>query len=108
MQGWDDWIAELETIRSEGYDVIVPGHAAANRPFDECGLDYTKAYLEATKKHYQAAKSNPDENARVAEFFQNMELDFFDSELRKSNEMNAAVLLGSREWNDEWNDNWDE
>jgi hypothetical protein len=37
-----------------------------------------------------------------------MEFDFFDSELRKSNEMNANVLLGDREWNDMWNENLDE
>ena len=108
MGGWDAWINELENIRKENFEVIIPGHAAFDRPFDECGLDYTKAYLEATKKYFEAAAKNPNKDARVPEFFMNMEVDFFDSELRKSNEMNAAVLLGDREWNDQWNENWDE
>ncbi len=108
MKGWDAWIEELENIRRENYEVIIPGHAAFNRSFDESGLDYTKAYLEATKKHFQEQINNKDMDSRVSEFFLGMEVDFFDSELRKSNEMNAAVLLGDREWNEEWNDNWDD
>jgi glyoxylase-like metal-dependent hydrolase (beta-lactamase superfamily II) len=104
MKGWDAWIQELETIRGEGYDVIIPGHAAFGRCFDESGLDYTKDYLEATKKHFEAAAKNENKDARVAQFFSNMEIDFFDSELRMSNEMNANVLLGDREWNDLWNE----
>jgi glyoxylase-like metal-dependent hydrolase (beta-lactamase superfamily II) len=107
-KGWDAWIAELEQIRTEGYDVIIPGHAASGRPFDQSGLDYTRAYLEETRRQFELAVKIPDKDRRVAQFFLNMELAFFDSELRKSNEMNANVLLGDRDWNDQWNENWED
>jgi glyoxylase-like metal-dependent hydrolase (beta-lactamase superfamily II) len=108
VAGWDLWIDELEAIRAAGYQVIIPGHAAFGREFNESGLDYTKSYLEATKRNFLLCAKLDDAEARVSQFLMNMELEFFDSELRKSNEMNAAVLLGSREWNDQWNNNWDE
>jgi glyoxylase-like metal-dependent hydrolase (beta-lactamase superfamily II) len=108
MKGWDLWIQELENIRAGGFDVIIPGHAAFGRCFDESGLDYTKEYLEVTKEKFEAAAKSENKDARVPQFFYDMEFEFFDSELRKSNEMNANVLLGDREWNDQWNENWEE
>jgi glyoxylase-like metal-dependent hydrolase (beta-lactamase superfamily II) len=99
------WIEELENIRKMGPEVIIPGHAAFGKLFDESGLNYTRDYLIATDEELGAARSCPNQAAAVNQFFYKMEFRFFDSELRKSNEMNANVLLGDREWNKQWNDN---
>jgi glyoxylase-like metal-dependent hydrolase (beta-lactamase superfamily II) len=102
------WIEELEAIRKMGAEVIIPGHAAFGRQFDESGLNYTRDYLIATDEELDAANKLNDKQAAIHQFFYNMEFRFFDSELRKSNEMNANVLLGARDWNAKWNDNMDD
>jgi glyoxylase-like metal-dependent hydrolase (beta-lactamase superfamily II) len=94
-RGHQKWLEEIESIRAMGADVIIPGHAKEGMPFDESGLDYTRDYLIATGEELANSKDK-------YEFFYNMEVRFFDSKLRKSNEMNASVMLGDREWN--WND----
>jgi len=94
-RGRQKWLEELETIRALGAEVIIPGHAKEGMAFDESGLDYTRDYLLATDK----ALSETNDKF---EFFYRMEDGFFDSKLRKSNRMNANVILGDFEW--EWND----
>jgi glyoxylase-like metal-dependent hydrolase (beta-lactamase superfamily II) len=94
-RGRKKWLEEIEHIRALNADVIIPGHAKEDMPFDESGLDYTRDYIIATDEELATAKDKH-------EFFYNMEVRFFDSKLRKSNEMNASVMLGDREWN--WND----
>ncbi|MDR3295609.1 MAG: MBL fold metallo-hydrolase [Clostridiales Family XIII bacterium] len=90
-KGRRNWLAELENIRSMGADVIIPGHATENMPFDETGLDFTRDYLLATEE--ELAKK-----PTVEAFFYNIEKRFFGAKLRKSNEMNANVMCGDREW----------
>jgi glyoxylase-like metal-dependent hydrolase (beta-lactamase superfamily II) len=94
-RGRKKWIEELETIRALGADVIIPGHAKEGMPFDETGLNFTRDYLIATDEVLAQTK---DKRA----FFYEMEARFFDAKLRKSNMMNAEVILGGMEWN--WND----
>jgi len=94
-KGRKKWLEEIETIRALGAEVIIPGHAKEGLPFDESGLNFTRDYLIATDEELAKTKDK-------YEFFYNMELRFFDSKLRKSNKMNAEVILGGMEW--EWND----
>jgi glyoxylase-like metal-dependent hydrolase (beta-lactamase superfamily II) len=107
MKGREHWIADLEKIRALGADVIIPGHAKPNMSFDESGLDFTRDYLIATNEELTAIQQKGESAGAVSEFYYNMEKRFFDSELRMSNEMNANVLLGGREWNDLWNEDMD-
>jgi glyoxylase-like metal-dependent hydrolase (beta-lactamase superfamily II) len=93
--GRKKWLEEIEEIRALGADVIIPGHAREGVPFDESGLNYTRDYLIATDEEIANSKDK-------YEFFYNMETRFFDSKLRRSNEMNASVIMGDRVW--EWND----
>jgi glyoxylase-like metal-dependent hydrolase (beta-lactamase superfamily II) len=99
-KGRKRWIDDLEKIRALGAEVIIPGHAKRDQPFDETGLDYTRDYLIATDEEL-------DKGLTAQEFFYNMEKRFFDSKLRKSNEMNSNVFLGGRVWNNLWNDDMD-
>ncbi|MDR1185606.1 MAG: MBL fold metallo-hydrolase [Coriobacteriales bacterium] len=94
-RGRKKWLEELETIRALGAEVIIPGHAKEDMPFDETGLNFTRDYLIATD---EVLAQTQDEHA----FFHEMETRFFDAKLRKSNAMNANVILGGLEWN--WND----
>jgi len=63
--------------------------------FNESGPQYTIDYCEATIKYL-------NETDDLYKFFYLMETAFFDSDLRKSNEMNANVILGDRPW--DWPD----
>ncbi|MDR2609974.1 MAG: MBL fold metallo-hydrolase [Clostridiales Family XIII bacterium] len=94
-KGRAKWIEELEAIRALGAEVIIPGHAKEDMPFDESGLNFTRDYLLATEEVLAETKDK-------YEFFYKMEDRFFTAKLRKSNRMNANVILGGMEW--EWND----
>jgi glyoxylase-like metal-dependent hydrolase (beta-lactamase superfamily II) len=94
-RGREKWLEEIENIRNMGAEVIIPGHANKDQPFDESGLDYTRDYLIATDEELAKAEDMYD-------FFYNMEDRFFDSKLRKSNRMNANVMMGNLDW--QWND----
>ena len=90
------WIEDLKKIlEMDNVDTIIPGHAKEGLEFNESGVEYTIAYCESTIKNLAESKD-------LYEFFYRMEKDFFDSDLRKSNEMNANVLLGDRPW--DWPD----
>ena len=107
-KGRRHWIEALETIRELGAEVIIPGHAKRDMRFDESGLDFTKEYLEATEKNLDEIQSNGENPYAAGEFYYRMDKQFFDSKLKKSNEMNSNVFLGGREWNDLWNEDMDE
>ncbi|MDR1572248.1 MAG: MBL fold metallo-hydrolase [Clostridiales Family XIII bacterium] len=106
-KGRKGWIQDLERIRGLGAEVIIPGHAKRDMPFDESGLDYTREYLIATDEELDAISARQGRGG-VFEFYYNMDKRFFDSKLKMSNEMNANVFLGGREWNDLWNEDMDE
>jgi hypothetical protein len=106
-KGRKKWIADLEKIRNLGAEVIIPGHAKRDMSFDESGLNYTRDYLIATDEELDLASAKQDKSNAMFEFYYNMDKRFFDSKLRKSNEMNSNVFLGGREWNDLWNEDMD-
>ena len=76
--------------------VIIPGHAKPNTPFDYTCLDFMRKYLEDTEWCVDNAKTD-------AEFFYEMCKRTPDASLvMLSNDMNASVFKGGREWN--WED----
>lgn len=90
------WINACKDILArDDLDIIIPGHAMPGMEFNESGPEYTIEYCEKTIENL--AKTS-DEH----EFFHLMEKDFFDSDLRRSNEMNASIILGDRPW--DWPD----
>ena len=106
--GRKHWIEDLEKIRALGADVIIPGHAKRGMSFDESGLDYTRDYVMKTDEVLDEVVARGNKDTGVFEFYYKMDTAFFDSKLKMSNEMNANVLLGDREWNDLWNEDMDE
>jgi len=62
-------------------------------PFDYSSIDFTKEYLLATEEALENTRT-------VEEFFYTMFIKFPDAHLLTlSNEMNANVFKGGRDWN---------
>lgn len=92
-QQWHDDIERLEKL---GAEVVIPGHQKPGMPFDSSCYTFMKEYLKATEEELANTETTGD-------FFYNMAMRFPDANLLfLSNEMNAAVFKGGRDW--EWRD----
>lgn len=90
------WLADVERIEKLGAEVIIPGHQKPGMPFDSSCFTFMKEYLKATEEELANTETTGD-------FFYNMAMRFQGSNLLfLSNEMNAAVFKGGRDW--EWRD----
>lgn len=90
------WVKDIERLEKMGAEVVIPGHQKPGMPFDNSSFTFTKEYLLATKE--ELAK-----NGDSGSFFLAMALRYPDANLLfLSNEMNAAVFKGGRDW--EWRD----
>ena len=90
------WLADVEMLSKLGAETVIPGHQKPGMPFDASCFEYMKKYLKYTEEEIANAKTTGD-------FFLNMALHFPGSNLVfLSNEMNAAVFKGGRDW--EWRD----
>jgi glyoxylase-like metal-dependent hydrolase (beta-lactamase superfamily II) len=90
------WYADIEKLEKLGAEVIIPGHQKPGMPFDHTNFQFMKDYLKATEEELANTKD-------TGSFFLNMALRFPDANLIfLSNEMNAAVFKGGRDW--EWRD----
>jgi glyoxylase-like metal-dependent hydrolase (beta-lactamase superfamily II) len=86
------WIAEIDKIEKMGAEVIIPGHQKPGRQFDRSSLDFTRQYLVATEEELAKTKD-------VAGFYYAMAERFPEADLiQLSNEMNANVFKGDRDW----------
>ena len=86
------WIKDIEYLETLGAEVVIPGHAKPGCPFDDSVFDYCKTYLRAAEEQLEKTES-------AAEYFLAMCQLYPDSVLiNLSNEMNAMVLKGGREW----------
>ncbi len=93
------WIKDIEGIYDLHPDVVIPGHMREGTPLDESGLKFTKDYLIATEEEI-ANTSTP------GEFYYHMAKRFPTATLNiLSNEMNAEVFKGGRDWS--WNEDPD-
>lgn len=87
------WIADIDKIENMGAEIIIPGHQKPGMPFDQSSLDFTRKYLMATEEEL-ARQSD------VAGFYYAMAERFPEANLiHLSNEMNANVFKGGRDWN---------
>ncbi|MBN1846946.1 MAG: MBL fold metallo-hydrolase [Deltaproteobacteria bacterium] len=90
------WLKDIERLEKLGAEVVIPGHQKPGMPFDSSCFTFMKDYLIATEE--ELANTNT-----TGDFFYNMAMRFPDSNLIfLSNEMNAAVFKGGRDW--EWRD----
>ncbi len=93
------WQKDIEGIYALEPDVVIPGHMKEGSPLDVSGLKFTKDYLVATEKEIENSKTN-------SEFFYNMIKRFPKASLiMLSDEMNAEVFKGGRDWS--WNEDPD-
>jgi glyoxylase-like metal-dependent hydrolase (beta-lactamase superfamily II) len=87
------WIEEIDKIQKMNAKVIIPGHQKPGMQFDRSSLDFTKDYLIATEEVLANTSS-------VGEFYYEMNQRFPTADLiQLSNEMNANVFKGGRDWN---------
>lgn len=90
------WLKDIERLEKLGAEVVIPGHQKPGMPFDSSCYTFMKEYLIATEEELANTETTED-------FFYNMAMRFPDSNLLfLSNEMNAAVFKGGRDW--EWRD----
>jgi len=90
------WYADIERLEKLGAEVVIPGHQKPGMPFDTSCYTFMKDYLKATEEELANTETTGD-------FFYNMAMRFSGSNLLfLSNEMNAAVFKGGRDW--EWRD----
>ena len=89
------WIRDIERLEKLGAEVIIPGHQKPGMPFDSSSFGFTRDYLIATEEEIAKTK---DEGC----FYYAMVKRFPDANLFISNEMNAGVFKGGRNWN--WRD----
>jgi glyoxylase-like metal-dependent hydrolase (beta-lactamase superfamily II) len=86
------WVDEIDKIERMGAEVIIPGHQKPGMQFDRSSLAFTKEYLAATERELTKAHD-------VATFYYAMAERFPEAHLlHLSNEMNANVLKGNRDW----------
>jgi len=89
------WIRDIEQLEKLGAHVVIPGHQKPGMPFDYSSYDFTKEYLVATEEEIARTDSE-------GSFFYAMVQRFPEANLFISNEMNAGVYKGGRNWN--WKD----
>jgi len=90
-----EWIKAIERLETMGAEVIIPGHQKPGMPFDSSSFTFNKEYLIATEEELARTKD-------VAGFYYAMVQRFPEANLFISNEMNANVFKGDRDWN--WRD----
>ncbi len=85
------WYVDLDKILALGADTIIPGHAKPGMPFDERSVYFTKDYIRATQEVLKTKHT-------VADFYFEMIQRFPAANLLISNDMNANVYKGTREF----------
>lgn len=87
-----EWIEAIDKIETMGAEVIIPGHQRPGMQFDKSSLDFTREYLVATEEELARTESVGDFYCAMAERFPQAHL------VHLSNEMNANVFKGGRDW----------
>jgi glyoxylase-like metal-dependent hydrolase (beta-lactamase superfamily II) len=86
------WIRDIDKIETMEAEAIIPGHQKPGMQFDRSSLDFTREYILATDVELARTDS-------VAGFYYAMAERFPEANLiRLSNEMNANVFKGNRDW----------
>jgi glyoxylase-like metal-dependent hydrolase (beta-lactamase superfamily II) len=86
------WVVEIDKIEKMGAEVIIPGHQRPGMQFDRSSLDFTRDYLVATEEELARHDDVGGFYCAIAERFPLAHL------VHLSNEMNANVFKGNRDW----------
>ncbi len=86
------WKEAIDKIETMGAEVIIPGHQKPGMQFDRSSLDFTRDYLVATEEELARQDTVGGFYYAMAERFPSATL------LHLSNEMNANVFKGDRDW----------
>ena len=86
------WIRDVKRLEKMNAEVVIPGHQKPGMPFDTSCYTFMKDYLAATEE--QIAKTKDEGN-----FYYAMDQSFPEANLSISNEMNAGVFKGGKDWN---------
>jgi glyoxylase-like metal-dependent hydrolase (beta-lactamase superfamily II) len=86
------WVREIDRIMAMGAEVIIPGHAKPGMPFDKSSCEFTRQYLLATEEELVRTETVGEFYYAMAERFRGAHL------IHLSNEMNANVFKGDRDW----------
>lgn len=86
------WVREIEKIEQMGAEVIIPGHQRPGMPFDTSSCTFTRDYLLATEEELARQDTVAGFYYAMAERFPKANL------MHLSNEMNANVFFGGRDW----------
>lgn len=87
-----EWVKAIDDIEKMGAEVIIPGHARPGVQFDRSACEFTREYLAATEEELARQSSVGDFYCAMAERFPKAHL------VHLSNEMNANVFKGGRDW----------
>ena len=87
-----EWIKACDDIDKMDAQVIIPGHARPGMPFDKSAVAFTRDYLIATEEELARQTTVEGFYYAMAERFKNAQL------IHLSNEMNANVFFGNRDW----------
>ena len=93
------WVKDIEGIYALEPEVVVPGHMKEGCELDLTGLKFTKDYLLATEEEIEKTTTPGEFYYHMAERFPGASLNHL------SNEMNAEVFKGGRDW--AWNEDPD-
>ncbi|MCQ2452060.1 MAG: MBL fold metallo-hydrolase [Oscillospiraceae bacterium] len=93
------WFKDIEGIEDLHAEVIIPGHMREGTALDESSLKFMREYLIATEEALAQTTTPGDFYYFMAKRFPNATLN------QLSNEMNAEVFKGGREW--AWNEDPD-
>lgn len=86
------WMKDIEKIIAMDAEVIIPGHAKPGMQFDKSACEFTRDYLIATEEELARTDSIGEFYYAMAERFRGAHL------IHLSNEMNANVFKGDRDW----------
>ena len=87
-----EWLQAVDMIETLGAEVIIPGHQKPGMQFDGSSLEFTREYLVATEEALARTDTVGEFYYAMAERFPHANL------LHLSNEMNANVFKGGRDW----------
>jgi glyoxylase-like metal-dependent hydrolase (beta-lactamase superfamily II) len=86
------WAREIDKIEAMEAEVIIPGHQRPGMQFDRSSCRFTREYLVATEEELLRTDTPGEFYCAMAERFPLAHL------IHLSNEMNAYVLKGDRDW----------
>nr|WP_211161984.1 MBL fold metallo-hydrolase [Heyndrickxia coagulans] len=91
-QAWLDNLDKLETLDPE---VIIPGHAPNDKPYNPNGIEFTRRYLKDFIHHLKASRDSNDLISRMEKLYP-------DASVHICLESSAKILRDRYRWEGDW------